>query len=79
VGYTLVTRSYCHLCDEMQRDLLPYLAAIGPLEVIDVDGSPELEERFGELVPVLLVDGREVCHYILDHRALRACLDAGSA
>jgi hypothetical protein len=81
VAYTLLTRSYCHLCDEMQRDLLPYVAAMGPLEVVDVDATPELEERFGELVPVLLRDGVEVCHYVLDRSALETSLEepSGSA
>jgi thioredoxin reductase (NADPH) len=36
------------------------------VEVIDVDSRPELEERWGELVPVLLDGERELCHYALD-------------
>jgi hypothetical protein len=43
-------------------------------EVIDVDNSRDLEEKYGELVPVLLAGDREICHYHLDHAALNAYL-----
>ena len=41
-------------------------------EVIDVDAHPELVERYDELVPVLLHQSREVCHYFLDRDAVLA-------
>jgi len=58
------------------------LAALQPLQeefgyglnVIDVDERPEFEARFGERVPVLVVDGRELCQYRLDAPAVRAYL-----
>jgi hypothetical protein len=41
-------------------------------EEIDVDGSPELKERYGRVVPVLTsADGRELCRTRLDEAALR--------
>jgi hypothetical protein len=43
-------------------------------QVIDVDADPVLEEKYGELVPVLLAGEREICHYHLDHAALSAYL-----
>lgn len=42
--------------------------------VIDVDAHPALEEKYGELVPVLLAGEREICHYRLDPAALSAYL-----
>ena len=39
-------------------------------EVIDVDADPALVERFDELVPVLVHQGRELCHYFLDRDAV---------
>jgi hypothetical protein len=77
---TLLTRAYCHLCDDM-RDALAPLVAGRDVHVVefDIDADPALESRFGELVPVLLLgnaaDGRELCHYHLDVTALRAVLD----
>lgn len=70
-------RSGCHLCDEMEREV----RALQPewrfsLEVLDVERDPELEERYGELVPVLLGGDREICHYFLDRAALIRYLSA---
>jgi len=78
---TLLTRAYCHLCDQMRDGLRPLLAGrTVELIEIDVDADPGLEERFGDLVPVLIAgepgDGRELCHHRLDRDAVRAALAA---
>ena len=44
------------------------------LEVVDVDADPELEARYDLLVPVLTIEGREICHYHLDREKLDAAL-----
>ena len=44
------------------------------LEVIGVDAEPELERRYGELVPVLMHGERELARWRLDPSALRAYL-----
>jgi hypothetical protein len=41
------------------------------VEVLDVDGDPELESRYGERVPVLLHKEFELCHYFLDATKVR--------
>jgi hypothetical protein len=70
-GLVLLSRVYCHLCD----DMLAALAGLGHRPaVVDVDADPALEAQWGEKVPVLLYEGREVCHYHLDTVALRAAL-----
>ncbi len=71
---TLVSRSYCHLCAEMEVALRVLLADVGvevELEVLDVDADPTLEARYDELVPVLLHAGRELCHYFLEVSKVR--------
>jgi hypothetical protein len=76
--FTLYSRSYCHLCEDM-------LAALRKLEppgqpfdvqVVDVDADEALVERFDELVPVLYGDlnEAELCHYFLDEVAVRKYL-----
>ena len=83
--FTLYSRSWCHLCD----DLLAALRALETLEqpfditVLDVDADPALEARFNELVPVLYAgsaqqnpSGEELCHYFLDEAAVRRHLAA---
>jgi len=77
---TLYSRAWCHLCDDMRAALEPLLAEFGAqVEVIDVDSDPSLEARYNELVPVLLCDGIELCHYRLDESRVREALAARTA
>jgi len=77
---TLYSRAWCHLCDDMRAALEPLLAEFGAqVEVIDVDSDPALEARYNELVPVLLCDGIELCHYRLDESRVREALAARTA
>ncbi len=73
---TLFGHSFCSLCAEMQRAL----EALAPrlkfeLELVDIEGRPELEARFGDFVPVLFCGDEKVCHYYLDEERLRDVLD----
>jgi thioredoxin reductase (NADPH) len=53
--------------------LSPVAARYGwRIEVVDIDEDPTLEARWNELAPVLLVDGREICHHRLDAEAVSA-------
>jgi hypothetical protein len=81
VRFTLLSRSYCHLCDEMLAALRPVAAGM-PVDVIDVD-APEhavLEARWGDAVPVLFAGepapGHELCRYRLDAARVAAALAA---
>lgn len=72
---TLLSRKYCHLCHDMEAALKLLAAEFGvTVEVVDVDADPDLESQWGELVPVLLRDGEELCHYFLDPERVRICL-----
>lgn len=73
---TLYGRSYCHLCEDMANALRPLQASLDfSFDVVDVDADAGIEERYGELVPVLTdSQGREICHYFLDLAALHARL-----
>lgn len=80
IQFSLYSRSYCHLCDDMLMQLRSHLASVHSfnmknlgftINVIDVDADEGLVARYDELVPVLIAkkaDGREVqiCHYFLD-------------
>lgn len=51
----------------MELALLPLMEEFGvDVEVLDVDADPELEALYDELVPVLLHEESELCHYFLD-------------
>lgn len=80
--FTLYSRSYCHLCQDM-HDALLRLQPPGTtftVDVIDIDqagvADPALLARYDELVPVLFADpaGPELCRYHLDPAAIVALL-----
>ena len=76
IKFTLYSRSYCHLCDDMLHALnaMQGESLRFDVEVIDVDADDALVARFDELVPVLYGDlsQPELCHYYLDPEAVRA-------
>jgi hypothetical protein len=75
VRLMLLTRAYCHLCDEMRAEVaLVAAAAAVPIDEIDVDADPALEARWGDRVPVLLAGERELFHYRVDRAVLTAYL-----
>ncbi len=86
--FQLLSRSYCHLCDDMfhaLNELLDEQAKVEGLsfssqisiEVIDVDADPKLVAQYDELVPVLLGhEGQVLCHYFLDIPKVREYLSA---
>ena len=45
-----------------------------PLTVVDVDTDPELAQKYGWHVPVLLLNDAEVCRHTLDLAKLRSDL-----
>ena len=64
---TVLSRECCHLCEELLAGLKQFQGRYSfDIEVIDVDRHPELEEKWGDKVPVLLDGDRELCHYYLD-------------
>jgi glutaredoxin len=74
---TLYSRAGCHLCEEMLEALrgLPGAERF-EIEVVDVDSDPQLARRYGETVPVLARDGRELCRGRIDPAALAPHLAA---
>ena len=72
---TVLSREYCHLCDDLIAQLKLFQARYDfEIEVVDVDRHPALEEKWGDKVPVLLDGEREICHYFLDVQAVDARL-----
>lgn len=73
--FLLYTRAGCHLCEEMAAALLALQTELDfGLTEVEVGWSGALAERYGPLLPVLELDGREVCHYFIDEERLRAVL-----
>jgi thiol-disulfide isomerase/thioredoxin len=82
IRFTLYSRSYCHLCEDMLLALHRFSDRyLFEVEVIDIDLDADLVERYDELVPVLVGckdGGNEVklCHYFLDDTKVGAFLAA---
>jgi len=69
------SRRGCHLCEELIATAEPLCRGRAELIVRDVDTRAEWVDLYGYEVPVLLVDGDEVCRHRLDETAFRAALD----
>lgn len=76
IPFTLYSRGYCHLCEDMLDALNALQSATlrFAVDVVDVDADEALVARFDELVPVLYGGpaGPELCHYFLDPAAVHA-------
>ena len=77
---TLYTKPDCCLCDEA-AEALERVGARVPftLEVVDISTDPELQRRYGERIPVVLVDGEAAFEYIVDEAALENRLSKAGA
>ena len=74
---TLLTRRDCGLCAEMAEVVAAVAGSFAAsVETIDVDGDPELRERHGHEVPVLLVNGRKAFKFRVAEGQLRRRLHA---
>ncbi|KAA3609129.1 MAG: glutaredoxin family protein [Planctomycetota bacterium] len=50
----LYSRPGCCLCDQVQEALAPWLQSGKlSLKVVNIEDDPELESRFGQVIPVL--------------------------
>lgn len=72
---TIYGRPGCHLCEDALSELAPILAATGAqLEEIDIEQHDHLLLAHLERIPVILVDGVEICTFFVDDAAVRAAL-----
>jgi glutaredoxin len=76
---TLYSRPGCHLCDAAREVIERVCADLGEQYAeVSIDGDAQLQERFGEEIPVTFVDGRQHDFWRVDEGRLRAALGAGS-
>src|SRR5699024_468037 len=71
----LLSRAGCHLCEDARRVVRAVCEPqSGAWEEVDVDTDDDLAQRYGELVPVVLVDGEQIGYFRIDPRRLRAAV-----
>jgi hypothetical protein len=68
------SRRGCHLCEVLIEELIPLAGTRAQIRVRDVDDKPEWVAEYGNDVPIVKVDGAEICRHRLDREALLAVL-----
>ena len=69
---TLYTRKDCCLCEEMKEVIRKVAGEISfEMKEIDVDTAPDLQEKYGQEVPVLFINGRKAFKYRVTIRELK--------
>jgi len=72
---TLYSRPGCHLCDDARAVIEAVCAEVGEAyEEVDITTDGDLEDRYGDEIPVTLVDGRQHDFWRVDAARLRAAL-----
>jgi hypothetical protein len=72
--FTVYSRPGCHLCEEFVEELIPLCRGRVRLVVADVDRDASLRAAYGQRIPVLCADGREICAITVNHEAISAAL-----
>jgi glutaredoxin len=69
---TLYSARGCHLCESARR-VLDQVGGESPfeLEEVDITDDEELERRYRELIPVVLVDGEQAFSHFVHPDGLR--------
>jgi Glutaredoxin-like domain (DUF836) len=74
---TLVHADGCHLCEGARRVIEGVRAEVPfELEEVDIAGDDELEARYRERIPVVLVDGEEAFTYFVTPDGLHRRVDS---
>ena len=72
---TLLGRAGCHLCDDARAVVIEVAGRTGArVTELDVDDDPELRAEYGDMVPVVLVDGVQHGYFTIDADRLERAL-----
>lgn len=72
---TVLTRQGCHLCEVAEEQVARICAEFGvSYSTKDVDAERELRAEYGELVPVIMIDGAEHGYWTVEEDRFRQAL-----
>jgi len=80
LALTLLTKPGCHLCDDARTVVDSVAQEFGDAVAVDeksILDDPELNERYWDEIPVVLVDGRVHTIWRVDPARLRTALQEG--
>jgi len=70
----------CHLCEQAMSELRRLQAEFGPdaigIEERDITAEDALHRAYLERIPVIELDGEELCEYAIDEQLLRERLES---
>jgi glutaredoxin len=73
---SVVTRRGCHLCEDAESVVDRLSRELGfSWNAVDVDQSRQLQDAYGDRVPVILLDGVEHGYWRVEEDRLRRALD----
>lgn len=74
---TLYSRSNCHLCDVAMESLTNLQGELKfEIEKLLIDGDAELETKYGEQVPVILINGKQHDFFRVDPERFRKAINS---
>ena len=72
VVVTVYSRSSCHLCDVALSNIEKFKSEFDfTVEIILIDGNLALEKKYGEEVPVILINGKPHDFFRIDKDRFR--------
>ena len=75
VQVTLLTREHCSLCAAAEADVARICGELGVAwSTEDVDADPELRVEYGDMVPVIMIDGKQHGYFRVEEERLRRAL-----
>ena len=73
---TVYSRHGCHLCEDAVKTLEGMREELAfEIEIIFIDGNPELEKLYGNEVPVIHINGEHHDFYRIDPERFRTSLE----
>ena len=73
---TVYSRHGCHLCENAEKTLESMREELAfDIEIIYIDGNPELEKLYGNEVPVIHINGEHHDFYKVDPDRFRTSLE----
>lgn len=73
---TIYGRTGCHLCEDVVNLLCPLENSLNiKIEEQLIDGNKELEDLYGQLIPVIHIDGKYFSHFRVDLNDFKSFLE----
>ena len=76
---TIYSRSGCHLCDVALSEIEKFKSEFDfNIEKILIDGDATLEKKYGEEIPVILINGKPHDFFRIDPERFRSAMQRES-